>query len=118
MVPAMPRKPPFLHGRKTCIFCERQPPDVKITGEHIFSDWLREIFPRDEKTTHTQGIITWPLVGLPSAPPSIKLYPKHGHSGSRKVGVVCNRCNERWLSNQVEEAAKPILIPMIVGRTG
>ena len=114
----MPRKPPFLYGRKKCIFCERQPPEVKITGEHIFPDWLREIFPRNETTTHTQGIITWPLVGPPNAPPSIKLSPKQGHSGSRKVGAVCNLCNERWLSNLVEEAAKPILIPMITGRAG
>lgn len=113
----MPRKPPFLHGRRKCIFCERQPPDIKITGEHIFSDWLRELFPRDDKTTHTQGVITWPLAGPPDVPPSIKLSPKLGHSGSRKVSAVCDRCNERWMSN-LEEAAKPILIQMITGRGG
>jgi hypothetical protein len=114
----MAKRIPFLYGRRACIFCERQPPDIKITGEHVFADWLREVFPRDDKTTHTQGIIEWPLTGRPGAPPSIKLCPKQGHSGSRKISVVCDECNERWMSNQVEKAAKPILVPMITGRAG
>src|SRR5262249_3469650 len=111
----MPKRSPFLRGRRTCIFCTKRPPEVKITREHIFGDWLRELFPRDDKTTHTHGIITFP----PQAKPSLWLNPRgQGHSGSKKVAVVCRNCNETWLSNSVEDAAKPILVPLIVGRSG
>jgi hypothetical protein len=115
----MPKHTPFLYGRRTCIFCTGHPPDVKITNEHVFADWLRELFPRDSGTTHTHGVIVWPTsAGAPQADPSVWLNPRgHGHSGSKKVRAVCRTCNSEWLSNQVEEVAKPILIPMIAGRS-
>jgi hypothetical protein len=109
----------FRRRRRTCIFCTQQPPAVKITNEHVFADWLREIFPRDATTTHSHGIITWPLQGSPQVRPAVWVRPRQqGHSGSKKVGVVCRSCNSGWLSNEIEEAAKPILIPLIAGRDG
>jgi hypothetical protein len=112
----MSKRPAFLHGRGRCIFCERQPPDVKISREHIFADWLREIFPRDAATTHTHGIIDWPVTGPVEVPPTVTIGGGQGHSGTKKVKVVCATCNETWLSTKVEDAAKPILIPLIAGR--
>jgi hypothetical protein len=116
---AMPKHTPFLYGRRTCIFCTGHPPDVKITNEHVFADWLRELFPRDGSTTHTHGVIVWPTsAGAPQVDPSVWLNPRgHGHSGSKRVRAVCRTCNSEWLSNRVEEVAKPILIPMIAGRS-
>lgn len=106
----------FLHGRGRCIFCERQPPDVKISREHIFGDWLREIFPRDATTTHTHGIIDWPVAGFAEVPPTVTIGGGQGHSGTKKVKVVCATCNETWLSTRIEGAAKPVLTSLIAGR--
>jgi hypothetical protein len=101
-----------------CIFCGRRPPAVKMSREHIFADWLKTIFPRDNKTTHTHGVITWPSDATPQTPPAVATRQGQGHSGSKKVKVVCKSCNETWLSNSVENAAKPILTPLIAGRAG
>jgi hypothetical protein len=105
----MARGIPFKYGRRRCIFCTRQPPDVTISKEHVFADWLRDIFPRDDKTTHTMGIVDWLFGPIPP----FKLKHGQGHSGSKKVKAVCATCNQVWLSNNVEDAAKPILIPLI-----
>jgi hypothetical protein len=110
----MAKNQPFLYGRRQCIFCERQPPAIKISKEHVFADWLRDIFPRDSSTTHTLGIIDWKR-GLNQ--PVISRKQGQGHSGSKKVKVVCKECNETWLSNSVEEMAKPILMLLMANRT-
>ncbi len=105
---------PFKYGRRKCIFCQRQPPEVIITKEHLFADWLREIFPRTSETTHTLGIIEWD--GRPGrVPPRGGTKEGQGHSGSKKIRHVCKACNETWLSNDIEKPAKPILIPLLNG---
>jgi hypothetical protein len=114
----MGKRPAFLHGRRRCIFCERQPPDVKISREHIFGDWLGEIFPRDATTTHTHGVIDWPVTGPAEVPPTVTIGGGQGHSGTKKVKVVCATCNETWLSAKIEAAAKPVLTSLIAGRPG
>jgi hypothetical protein len=90
---------------------------VKISREHVFGDWLSEIFPKSATATHTHGIIDWPVSGPAGATPTINIGGGQGHSGTKKVKVVCATCNETWLSTRIENAAKPILIPLIAGRT-
>src|SRR5690242_8156042 len=114
----MPQRLPFLRGRRQCIFCERQPPNVKITKEHIFADWLKDLFPRDSETTHTHGVITWALERRLRPATSIKTTRGQGHSGSKKVRAVCRECNQTWLSTSIENTAKPILTSLISGRSG
>jgi hypothetical protein len=104
---------PFKYGRGRCIFCMRHPPEVKITAEHLFGDWLRALFPRDATTTHTYGLITWPTPGSGLTRAVVQSEQKQGHTGSRKLKFVCRACNEIWLSNLVEDAAKPILSSLI-----
>jgi hypothetical protein len=107
------KRSPFQYGRGKCIFCERQPPDVKITREHIFGEWLRANFRRDANTTHTYGTIKWPtpLANVHDGVVITKKQP--GHSGTRKVRAVCEQCNTTWMSNQIEGLVKPILVPMM-----
>ena len=107
---------PFKYGRGQCIFCTRQPPEVKISNEHLFGDWLRELFPRDAGMTHTHGIITYPIRGSGLTKPVLHTAQKQGHTGSKKLRFVCKSCNETWLSNLVENAAKPILEQMLQSR--
>jgi hypothetical protein len=89
-----------------------------MSKEHIFGDWLRPLFPRDAGTIHTHGIITWPLTGPKYVAPTLAAFQRQGHSGSKKVRVVCKPCNEGWLSNDIENVAKSVLIPLIRGRAG
>jgi hypothetical protein len=102
---------PFKYGRGQCIFCTRQPPEVKISREHIFSDWLRDEFPRDASTTHTLGFINW-LSAPTLSQPIVNTKQGQGHAGSKKVRAVCRSCNETWMSTEIEDRAKPILIPL------
>lgn len=39
-----------------------------------------------------------------------------GHTVTKKLRVVCRSCNSGWMG-QIEEAAKPILTPLILGQT-
>lgn len=110
----MTKRAPFKYGRGRCIFCEKQPPKVKISKEHIFAEWLRVLFPRSPNATHTVGIMSW--AGTPGrSARTINSKVGQGHSGSKKVRAVCRECNGTWLSNLVEEPAKPLLLQMIKG---
>jgi hypothetical protein len=88
---------------------------VKISKEHVFGDWLGQIFPHAGNSTHTHGIIDWPVAAPNNEPPTITIGGGQGHSGTKKVKVVCATCNETWLSTKIENATKPILIPLIAG---
>lgn len=94
---------------KLCIFCQKG----HLSKEHVFGDWLKPIFPRDATTTHTAGTIR-PVRGLLAKEPLISARSRPGHSGSKKVRVVCETCNNGWMS-QLEEATKPMLLPLIRG---
>lgn len=77
----------------------------------MLPDWLKELFPRDEHSSHTFGTTDPSLIiGVPR----VTQTKHHGHSGTRKVKVVCKSCNNGWLS-RLEETAKPLLIPLING---
>jgi hypothetical protein len=105
---------PFRYGRGQCIFCTRQPPEVVISKEHPFADWLRDLFPRTAETTHTLGVLEW--ASSPGRSPSKETRRSgQGHSGSKTIRRVCRSCNQTWLSNKIEEVARPILTPLING---
>jgi hypothetical protein len=81
-----------------CIFCGERP----LSKEHIWSDWLQQILPRQalraEGTTEmfdTQGVLL---------PPTQRVI--QGDVGTKKVKVVCIECNNTWMSRIVEEAKR------------
>ena len=96
-------------GRRKCAFCG----GFRISREHVFPDWLKEYFPRDDKTTHTMASFVWPE-NIITKVPIEKRRPGQGHVGVQKVKVVCEKCNSGWMS-ALEESMKPILIPLITG---
>lgn len=101
------KKQPYRRGRRKCIFCEQ----YGSSKEHIFPDWLRSQFPRDEDSTHTFGThAPSQIIGVPRTTQK-KL---QGHSGTKTVKTVCAKCNNGWLS-QIEQKAKPILESLIEG---
>jgi len=90
-----------------CIFCG----GFGLTKEHVFPDWLRQIFPRLPTDTHTMGVLSFP-----SAQRGFIRKRGQGQLGSKKVRVVCKACNNGWLS-EMEGDTQGILRPLILGTT-
>jgi hypothetical protein len=96
-------KPPGL-----CIFCGKG----HLSKEHVFADWLRALYPRTPHDRRIEGE-TW--LEEPSRSWTGPLCRSlQGHTGSKKVRVVCKTCNNTWMS-AIDEATKPILTPLISG---
>jgi len=97
---------------RRCIFCLAR----KLTREHVFADWLRTIFPRSADSSHTRGQMTWGMSinGRRYGMPVRSIH--QGHSGSRKVKVVCGGCNHGWMS-RMETRTRPVLMRLIQGQT-
>lgn len=106
-------KPKYAKGRRVCIFCEGKN-GTKISKEHVFGEWLADLFPRDERSKHTAAHITWPQ-GVISNKPIDSRRVQQGHSGTKKLRVVCKDCNSAWMS-QLETWAKQALPPLITGQ--
>jgi len=84
---------------KECAFCSHQ---GKLSNEHIVSQWLKGLFPgritsiigdgRGLKKPFTSESIDW------------------------KAKVVCEACNNNWMSDIESHHAKPILTPLVTGK--
>lgn len=105
----MPKREPFKRGRGRCIFCGKQPPEVTMSKEHVFADWLRDYIPR-ELTQHTTQVT---LDYLDKEEISEQRHTGDPHA--RRVRCVCKPCNEGWMS-QLQEAARPFLVPILTGK--
>lgn len=105
----MSKQQPFKYGRRVCIFCEKQPPEVQISKEHLFADWLRQYIPREmtEHRTRTALVHT-------NEPDKVSIQKRTGDPHSRRLRCVCTTCNEGWMS-RLQEQAKPFLVPLITG---
>ena len=88
-----------------CIFCGQ----AGVTKEHLLPNWLRHDFPRSSLSTHTQGFVRWE-----ERQKIVTTKKLQGHSGTKKLRVVCRSCNNGWMSH-LEEAIKPTLLRLIRG---
>ncbi len=93
-------------SKRSCAFCGRQD---ELTNEHAWPDWISGVVPDK---------------------PGSEIYVRHddrrtGDTGSRRyssppfsstVKRVCKPCNNGWMSD-LEGAAKPLLTPMLTGRS-
>jgi len=85
--------------KRRCVFCGEGP----LSAEHVFPEWIAELF-REHVGTGDWG---------------------HSNSALKKVWFkprldvtakfVCKGCNSGWLS-EIENDAKPVLAPLILGR--
>jgi hypothetical protein len=84
-----------------CAFC---PHTGDLSREHIFSDWMEELFvgPIDATIKDSTGL------------------NKNWHIDSNiadfAAKIVCEKCNNSWMS-AIEDRAKPILFLLIKGET-
>ncbi|VEA73392.1 Uncharacterised protein [Serratia rubidaea] len=97
---------------KSCFFCKRSSPEIKLTKEHILPKWM------ERKIKHEKEIY---FLGNHRERPLGKLEDEtvRNMSGlgpfSLTVSDVCGDCNNGWLST-LESEAKPILDYLINGR--
>jgi hypothetical protein len=84
-----------------CAFC---PSTVKLTGEHVWSNWINKLLLPDGKITFRRvdfngsEINRWPAQEL-----------------NMKMKVVCKLCNEGWMSRAENNFAKPAMTDLILG---
>ncbi|MGO9492714.1 MAG: hypothetical protein ACLPZY_10550 [Terracidiphilus sp.] len=83
---------------KECAFC-MQP--AKLSGEHVHSDWMNTIIRGPWKREMNS---------------SLGLNVKHDSPELNwKIKVVCEKCNNGWMSRLEDKIAKPVLTPLIGG---
>ncbi len=96
-----------------CIFCS----GTGLSKEHIWSDWLSGLIPRnDEHGEYCGGMhrdsgsreVEW------TKPPASSA--RQGSVFQRKVRNVCKRCNNGWMSRVVDRA-KSHVERMILGKS-
>jgi hypothetical protein len=95
------RKDSLSHTPRECAFCSAT---ANLTGEHIWSDWMNALFP-GEKAFHSIN--------------ERMEVTKSWSSGQLdwKAKVVCERCNNTWMSKIESDHAKPALTDLITGKT-
>lgn len=102
-----------------CIFKELSDASahIGISKEHLWSDWLDPLLPLGrEHPNHSQIKLKFshsPEGVLEVSPSSSK---HRGPSNSRKLRIVCAKCNGGWMS-EIEMAAKEVMTDLILGRS-
>jgi hypothetical protein len=90
-----------LMPKRACLFCGRTP----VSTEHAIPSWTGDVIPGTGPWIHHH-------------------VERHGDAPIRewkkdapdlKCNVPCKRCNEGWMA-QLEDRAKPVLVPLIQGR--
>jgi hypothetical protein len=85
---------------RACIFCGAE---GRLTGEHVFGDWLSRIGLVSEPVGHAAGPLNRNLRDLGVTPPF-----------QRTVRDVCAQCNNGWLS-RLETIAHRVPTPLHPG---
>lgn len=83
--------------KRRCVFCGGE----GVTSEHVWPQWINRLLA--ERLTDTSMTVQWAGDKERDAP-----------NLDTKVKRVCKSCNSGWMS-VLEDRAKPILSPMIVG---
>jgi hypothetical protein len=92
---------------KSCIFCEAT---RKMSGEHVWGDWTKDFVERTSNK-HNHANVFVPEPGEPE-PALVRI--RAGDPLDSKVHVVCEPCNNGWLS-VIQNNAKDRLVPLFSG---
>jgi hypothetical protein len=97
---------------RKCIFCgEGGTRGNPMTEEHLWPEWMHPYLPQ-VSGTRTQAGRHRVRLGEVIA----ERKTREGHAFAKRFRLVCKQCNSSWMSG-IEDAAKPILIPMLEGRS-
>lgn len=96
-----------------CIFCgveASRTPEGTLTKEHVYSNWTRRFVPRTMKTFKSLRATAHP------DRTEFVFVKRPGDVRDWQVQCVCAACNNGWMRQQVDERARPIMIPLIQGQ--
>lgn len=105
----LPRLPKRAQFTRKCVFCEVNNANSR---EHFYSEWMHELLPLGPEGKYSGETI--------DEHPKTRIVSKHdkrtkpGELYTKKLKVVCQACNNEWMS-RIDEAAKPLLTPIIKG---
>jgi hypothetical protein len=91
---------------KECAFCLQS---AKLSGEHIFSDWMNDALPPARGDGKWTGIFT--------RSGDASNHWKSAHL-NWKTKVVCEKCNNGWMHEIEDNHAIPVMSPLIAGKVG
>lgn len=94
---------------KKCIFCQ----GYGMSKEHLWPDWLSSYFNKTSNDKHVSE-----LYSSEGKSPSIlqRRNERPGNLITKKFRVVCETCNNGWMS-QLEEKVKPTLLGIIENKS-
>src|SRR6266478_112392 len=92
---------------RKCIFCGKP----GMSNEDVWGRWLRPYVRADMRKHHFYA----ERINRPGEPNTASARLRAGDPLHSKVRVVCETCNNGWMS-MIQERAKPILIPLIQGK--
>ena len=95
-----------LRKRNQCIFCQGS----GMSKEHFWSSWMDSVIPKGEKNEYTNIILSGQDENLSMDSISVR----QGDVITKKIRVVCKKCNSGWMS-RIEETVKPILLKLMNG---
>ena len=94
--------------QRRCIFCG----EGNLSKEHFWPEWAASLLPSYLINQHEERSFTISNKTIMNPP---KIRTKSGNAWTKKIRVVCETCNNGWMS-QLEASAKPLLTPLIAGR--
>jgi hypothetical protein len=86
---------------KECAFCDHK---GKLSAEHIVSDWMEELFPGELRIRYSNA--------------TKSLEERKADRVDWKAKVVCEKCNNTWMSRIETNHAQPVMTPLITGKIG
>jgi hypothetical protein len=87
---------------KECAFCTHT---GKLSAEHIFAEWVRELFPGKKNQFYIGG-------------PTNRNERFESEKIDWNAKVVCGNCNNTWMNDIENIHGKPVLTPFITGEIG
>jgi hypothetical protein len=91
-----------MSSRRLCAFCHRE---AKLSGEHVWSNWINDILG-DKRTYNFKRF----------APDGTILNEWTSSELDLTLKVVCESCNNGWMSGLEAQHAMPCLAPLIERR--
>jgi hypothetical protein len=86
-----------------------QTPEGVLTREHVYSNWTRRFVPRTMKTFRSLRATAH------ADRTDFVLVNRPGDVRDWQVLCVCAACNNGWMRRQIDDRARPIMIPLIKG---
>jgi hypothetical protein len=90
---------------RRCVFCGHN----QTTKEHVWGDWLTKHFPPLDDTERVFTQID--LGAMSEDEPENTSIQRPGHILTHNLKVVCQRCNNGWMS-QLQQHAGPIILSL------